>query len=260
MNTMHNTAASMDLLAGMQGVSLADLDKVSLQDRMDTKFVFSVDLLPDLLGRLQHAGYKVLDIGGVRAFQYSSMYYDTNDFSLFQRHAAGKLNRYKIRKRHYVNTGTTFFEIKFKNNRGRTVKSRVQLADQDAQFEANLLMNKHTPFDMSGLHEQLLVHYTRITLVEPAFKERVTIDTNLGYVKEGNVWDVEGLVIAELKQNRTTFSLFSKIMKEYHVRSTSLSKYCLGIARLVQSVKKNNFKPQMLLVNKIQNATTTRPR
>ena len=257
---MLDKASLKDLLSSLQGVSLSGLDKVSLQDRMDTKYVFSVELLPDLLARLQDAGYKVLDIDGVRAFEYSSMYYDTSDFSFYKRHAAGKLNRYKIRKRNYVNTGTTFFEIKFKNNRGRTIKSRVQLSNEGALQEAKRLMSEQTPFDMDGLHEQLLVHYTRITLVEPGFKERVTIDTNLGYVKEGNGWEVEGLVIAELKQNRTSFSLFAKIMKEHHVRSTSLSKYCLGIARLVQTVKKNNFKPQMLLVNKIQNATTTRPR
>jgi hypothetical protein len=257
---MSDNSKSIQFLSSFQSVSLSELDKVSLQDRMDTKYVFSIDLLPDLLVQLHKAGYKVLEIDGIRAFQYSSMYYDTDDFSLFKRHAAGKLNRYKIRKRNYVNTGTTFFEIKFKNNRGRTIKSRVQLADQDTLLEANKLMKEHTPFNMDGLYEQLLVHYTRITLIAPEFKERVTIDTNLGYVKDGNEWEVEGLVIAELKQNRTSFSLFAKIMKEYHVRSTSLSKYCLGIARLVHTVKKNNFKPQMLLVNKIQNATTTRPR
>lgn len=247
-------------LAEFESVSLADLDKVSLQDRMDTKFVFSDSLMAGILQQLLNSGYKVLAIDGIRAFQYSSMYYDTDDFSLFKRHAAGKMNRYKVRRRNYVDTGSTFFEVKFKNNKGRTVKSRVAMTDDHAMDAASKLLDDKTPFNFDLLHEQLVVRYTRTTLVSPDFKERVTFDTKLSYSKDGDSWHVEGLVIAELKQNRTAFSMFAKAMKDQHVRPSSLSKYCLGIARLVKNVKKNNFKPQMLLVNKIQNATTPRPR
>lgn len=250
----------MKVLDRFDGLTLADLDRVSLQNRMDTKFVFNDSLLPDVLEKLLIAGYKTLSIDGIRAFRYSSVYFDTDDFSLYGRHAAGKLNRYKVRRRSYVDTGGTFFEIKFKNNRGRTIKSRVILdSSNDLDIASGLLVEK-TPYDFSSLHEQILIDYTRITLTGPDFKERLTIDTDLTYVLGDRKWPVEGLVIAELKQNRTKSSVFSRLMKEYGVRPTSLSKYCLGVAALAENVKKNTFKPQILMVKKIQNDTTTRPR
>ena len=40
------------------GLTLADLDRVSLQNRMDTKFVFTDSLLPEVLDKHRIAGYK----------------------------------------------------------------------------------------------------------------------------------------------------------------------------------------------------------
>ncbi|MFM7054985.1 MAG: polyphosphate polymerase domain-containing protein [Bacteroidota bacterium] len=247
-------------LAQFEGLSLADLDRVSLQNRMDTKFVFNDYLLPDVLEKLRLAGYKTLSIDGVRAFRYSSVYFDTDDFSLYGRHAAGKMNRYKVRRRSYVDTGGTFFEIKFKNNRGRTIKSRVGVDSVNDTDNASRLLGEKTPYDFTTLHEQIVVDYTRITLTGPDFKERLTIDTDLTYVMGDRKWSVDGLVVAELKQNRTAASTFSKLMKEYHIRPSSLSKYCLGVAALADNVKKNSFKPQILMVKKIQHDSTSRPR
>ncbi|MFM7901731.1 MAG: VTC domain-containing protein, partial [Bacteroidota bacterium] len=151
----------LNTLAQFEGLSLADLDRVSLQNRMDTKFVFNDYLLPDVLEKLRLAGYKTLSIDGVRAFRYSSVYFDTDDFSLYGRHAAGKMNRYKVRRRSYVDTGGTFFEIKFKNNRGRTIKSRVVVDSSNDTDNASRLLGEKTPYDFTTLHEQIVVDYTR---------------------------------------------------------------------------------------------------
>lgn len=244
------------MLGRFKGVSLLDLEKVSLQDRMDTKFVFSELFLDELLQSLCDSGYAVLDINGNRFFRYDSVYYDTADYSLYHRHACGKMNRFKIRKRTYLDTGGVFFEVKHKNNRGRTLKSRVGLETlSDSSKQVKLLQEK-TPFEINSLQESLQVKYTRITLVSPSFDERVTIDMDLSYRLGEQTWDVEGLVIAELKQNRASSSLFSRLMKELRIRPSSLSKYCLGVSKLAVGIKSNNFKPQLLMVNKIQNATT----
>lgn len=250
----------LESLERFEGLTLADLDRVSLQNRMDTKFVFADSMLPDVLEKLRTEGYKTLSIDGVRAFRYSSVYFDTDDFSLYGRHAAGKLNRYKVRRRSYVDTGGTFFEIKFKNNRGRTIKSRVGLDAPDGLDQASILLLEKTPYDFSSLHECIVVDYTRITLTGPGFKERLTIDTDLTYLMGDRKWPVEGLVVAELKQNRTASSFFGRLMKECHIRPSSLSKYCLGVAALAENVKKNSFKPQLLMIKKIQHDTTARPR
>lgn len=250
----------VESLSDFDGLTLADLDRVSLQNRMDTKFVFHASLLPEILDKMQLAGYKTLSIDGVRAFRYSSVYFDTDDFSLYGRHATGKMNRYKVRRRSYVDTGGTFFEIKFKNNRGRTIKSRVGIDSANDMDKASQLLLEKTPYDLTTLHEQIIVDYTRITLAGPDFKDRLTIDTDLTYMMGDRKWTVDGIVIAELKQNRAATSVFSKLMKECHIRPSSLSKYCLGVAALADNVKKNNFKPQILMVQKIQYDTTTRPR
>jgi VTC domain len=241
-------------------VSLSDLERVSLLVRMDTKYAFNDGMLPQLLDEMRECGYRVLDISGRKIFKYDSVYYDTPDFALYDRHACGKLNRYKIRNRRYVDSGGSFFEIKFKNNRGRTIKSRVVLDSMNDKSKAEDLLTQNTPYDFSLLQEQMSVGYSRITLVSPGFEERVTIDINLSYALEDSKWDVQGIVIAELKQDRASNSVFRTLMKKHHIRINSLSKYCLGVARLAQGVKANSFKPQLLLVNKIQNAATSRPR
>ena len=41
-------------------------------------------------------------------------------------HQNKKLNRYKIRQREYLISDISFFEIKFKSNKGRTIKKRIK--------------------------------------------------------------------------------------------------------------------------------------
>ncbi len=247
-------SAHTETLSHFTALTLADLDRVSLQDRMDTKFAFNASLFPIVLDELRAAGYGVLEINGLRVFGYSSIYYDTETFELYRRHACGKLNRYKVRKRHYLDTGTSYFEVKFKNNRGRTLKNRIKLDMDRSDSAPEQLITEVTPYQLSSLQPCLVVDFNRITLVSPDFKERLTLDMDLGYSLSDQRWDVEGLIIAELKQNRAESSFFSQLMKKLHIRPSPLSKYCLGMSKLAVGVKSNNFKPQMLMVNKIQYA------
>ncbi|MFM7078900.1 MAG: polyphosphate polymerase domain-containing protein [Bacteroidota bacterium] len=246
----------IDLLNRFPAMTLVDLDRVSLQDRMDTKFVFPETLLPHILEELIRAGYGILQINDCRAFGYSSTYYDTDAYDLYRRHACGKLNRYKVRLRRYVDTNTSYFEVKFKNNRGRTLKSRVKLNKGQDDSASNQLVAESTPYQLSNLHPGLIVDFNRLTLVSPDFKERLTLDMDLAYKLSEKQWQVDGLVIAELKQNRAETSFFSHLMKRCHVRPSPLSKYCLGMSKLAEGVKSNNFKPQILMVKKIQHAAT----
>jgi hypothetical protein len=246
----------IELLERFPALTLADLDRVSLQDRMDTKFVFPETLLARILDELIHAGYGILQINDCRAFGYSSTYFDTENYELYKRHACGKLNRYKVRLRRYLDTDASYFEVKFKNNRGRTLKNRVKLHDGNEESASTRLVAESTPYQFSNLHPCLVVDFNRITLVSPDFKERLTLDMDLSYKLSDKQWKVDGLVIAELKQNRAETSFFSQLMKRCHVRPSPLSKYCLGMSKLAEGVKSNNFKPQILMVKKIQHAAT----
>jgi hypothetical protein len=246
-----------NILSGFSPVGLTELDQVALLDRMDTKYVFSLDRLPFFLTKLSDH-YFILDINGNRMFHYNSLYFDTEGFHLFNLHASGRANRYKVRCRRYVESGLVYFEIKFKNNKGRTIKSRVMLnSENEIDDKALELLNEKTPFSIDDLKAMIWVNYVRITLVSKDFKERLTIDLDLSFKRGGEYKSYNNLVIAELKQNRSCSSVFSKLMKEHHIRTGSLSKYCFGIASMYSEVKKNNFKYQFLSLNKIINAPAT---
>lgn len=243
-----------NILANFTPVGLTELDKVALLDRMDTKYVFSIDRLPDFLKKLSDH-YYVLDIDGNRMFHYNSLYFDTEGFHLFNLHASGRTNRYKVRCRRYVESGLVYFEIKFKNNKGRTIKSRVRLnSETEIDDKALDLLKEKTPFTIEDLKAMIWVNYVRITLVSKDFKERLTIDLDLSFRQGEQFKTYSNLVIAELKQSRSCSSFFSRLMKEHHIRTGSLSKYCFGIASMFSTVKKNNFKYQFLSLNKIINA------
>ena len=52
--------------------------------------------------------YFCLEIEGKRSFTYQTEYFDTIDNLLFKNHQNGKLNRYKIRFRDYIESKNIF--------------------------------------------------------------------------------------------------------------------------------------------------------
>ena len=81
--------------------------------------------------------YKVLTISGLRQGRYETRYFDTADYEMYTKHHNGKLNRYKVRFRTYVDSEMNFFEVKFKTNTGRTRKSRVKCELHEFNIEGN---------------------------------------------------------------------------------------------------------------------------
>jgi len=75
------------------------------------------------------AYYRILDINGVRQNQYDSIYFDTPDLDLYHLHHNDRKNRFKIRYRKYVDSNLSFFELKMKNNKYRTIKKRFKTKD-----------------------------------------------------------------------------------------------------------------------------------
>ena len=57
-------------------ISLKEMDKVALMNRTDTKFIFSVSTLIDVLSKLKKHYYS-LEINGIRAANYKTLYFDT---------------------------------------------------------------------------------------------------------------------------------------------------------------------------------------
>lgn len=241
-----------DILSGFTAISLKEMDKAKLMDRTDTKFTFSSKDLIKVLNEVK-GDYKVLEIENCRRSTYQTLYYDTADLSLYLKHHAGKLNRYKIRHRTYVESKLGFLEVKFKNNKGRTIKERIKKhgAPQKWDQDATEFISTKTPFDPELLVPNIRVNYKRITLVNNENAERVTIDTDLEFEGKDFKEEMKNLVIAEVKQRKRTGSPFLEAMRKFRIREGSISKYCMGVAVTNKSVKKNNFKTKLNLLNHI---------
>ena len=227
-------------------VSLEEMGRVRLMDRKDTKFVFTDDKLPAILRDLLPA-YSVLEINQARSSRYQTDYYDTPEFYHFQQHHNKHLNRYKVRTRRYLESNDAFFEIKFKNNHGRTIKERISMGDGEDGINERTreFLHRKTILEDTFLEHKLRVNYHRITLVNKHQAERVTIDFGLSYSNGSRQQSYERLIIAEVKQENKSRSPFTALMRRNKIRPFSISKYCLGIITLYDNVKHNLLKPKL---------------
>ena len=244
------------LLDAYSPVSLEDIDSLRFMDRVDTKFVFPAGQLPILIGSLQGI-YRVLEIGGMRAFLYNTRYMDTADFLFFRQHVTGRLARHKIRCRSYESTGGAFLEVKMKTNKNRTKKWRIEndFSNDCSDERALQFISKHIPYSLNGLQPVLINKFIRITLAGIDTCERITFDYDLSFsTMNGESADLPFIAIAELKSegfyNQSPFILSAR---RIGVRPTCFSKYCIGNALLRDLPRKNVLKPQLLLLNKIEN-------
>lgn len=241
-----------DILNQFKSITLQEMDGVKLMDRTDTKFTFNINELPIILEEAKNY-YRILDVEGNRISRYKTLYFDTQDFDLYNEHHSGKLNRYKIRYRTYVESNIGFLEVKFKNNKGRTLKTRIKEIEVPELHtgKAFEFLKKTLPFDPLILLPKIWINYSRITLVNNTSAERLTVDLNLEFEKDGKTELLDQLVIAEVKQDSKIASPFVAIMRKKHIRQGSISKYCFGVASSYTEVKKNNFKCKLSNVKKI---------
>ncbi len=235
---------------------LDNLRNANLMSRFDTKYLLPIDRLQPLLGVLR-PDYSLLKIGECNQFRYESTYFDTPKFSFFHMHHNGKLNRYKVRHRRYVDTNTSFMEVKFKNNKKRTVKDRVQLlsrrgrADRVRQLIARTLGGSYFP-----LHSSLKCCYARIAMANVHTGERLTLDFNLSFEQPHGRRQrrLDRVLIAELKQgSRKADSPFVDLMNQWRYKPLSFSKYCVGCCLLhAHRIRTNRFKTTLLALEKME--------
>lgn len=242
-----------DLLMGFKAISLSDMEGVALMNRVDTKFIGPADMLPALLKDLS-VHYQVLEIDNCRLFPYKTAYFDTKGFHMYEDHHNGKFNRYKVRKREYVKIGQHFLEVKFKNNKGRTIKNRILRSDATMHFTSveHVFLKDHSPYEGNDLEFKLNNWFNRITLVGQ--EERITIDFDLEFRDDcDSVLALPEIFILELKQSKLNAdSIVRKILKKHRLRPQSFSKYCVGTASLNKALKSNRFKQKLNLIEKIK--------
>ena len=250
-----STNQIIEQLQSFEPISLDEMDRVKLMNRIDTKFAFDKNTLIQILPILKE-NYFSLDIAGNRAMSYESLYFDDENYTLFHDHHNRRTNRYKFRIRNYVESKLFFFEIKHKI-KGRTDKHRVatenfhtQLSDEEHRLIA---ANCHKVYQLNPI---LSNAFKRITLVNKIENERLTLDFDLVFNNELKKVELSSLVIAELKQSKLNRnSAFYQLMKSLHLRPYRLSKYCLGAIELLgkEHLKFNRFKRKLMYLEKINN-------
>ncbi len=236
-------------------IKLQEMDQVKLMNRTDTKYWFHTSHLHQLLETVQN-DYFILTMENEVALPYSTIYYDTEKSRMFTAHHNGKLNRYKIRRRSYVLSGISFLEVKFKNNKGRTIKKRIPGNFEKNQFteNENIFLQKTTPFSVQDLSPSLTNNFSRITLVNRNFKERCTIDFNLHFSTNNKQIALNNLVIVEVKsEGSPSASPLARALRNQRIKTSGFSKYCIGRTVTDSSIKRNAFKHKIRMIERTIN-------
>ncbi|HNW57492.1 MAG TPA: polyphosphate polymerase domain-containing protein [Bacteroidales bacterium] len=241
-------------------IGLDEMDGVNFMNRTDSKYLFNVDSLPALIESASRS-YRVLEINNSRTFSYNTVYFDTEDYYLYNQHVVGKLGRYKVRVRTYETSGASYLEIKNKTNKGRTIKSRIRKKSDTGINEGKGydFIHEIIPGDaLKELHPMLSNRFTRVTLTNLEVRERITLDFNISFsCVNGKQVDMPFLAIAEIKRDKSSgLSPFYSEIKKMGIRETGFSKYCIGLSLLDDVPKKNVLKSKMLMLNKIKNESS----
>lgn len=248
---------NLDLWSEMGHISLDEMRAVKLMNRIDTKFILDQESVITLLKEASLLGYRVQTNDGIFAYRYDTLYFDTEERAMYVAHHNQQLNRQKIRTRRYVESGTTFIEVKDKNNRGRTNKRRIEIpaknfADFRTSDKANDFVSAISRHDITTLSASLSTRFVRITLVNPNLSERITIDLDLHYedVRSGRSAEVKGMAIAELKQDGRVDSTTKRLLSQMGIKPFKVSKYCLGTALTVEGIKRNRMLEKIRAIEK----------
>ncbi len=244
-------------LDSIESISLKEMDNVKLMRRTDVKYVFHVRELADILKTVAPA-YKVLEIKGSKVQPYETMYFDTDEDEMYHLHQCGRANRHKVRVREYMNSRMRFLEVKNKNNKGETIKSRIKYFEDYSKMgeTEEAFLKKVTPYSLDDLRPRLNNRFTRLMLVSKHIEERITIDFNLAFLpNDQDEWEeYESLCIVEVKRNiGEKRSDFVEVLNQKKIHPMRFSKYCMGLALLNKSIKQNRFKPRLMKIKKMEN-------
>jgi len=223
------------------------VDQAGMMTRVDRKYLLDTAALDALTEEIT-GPVTVLDIAGRRTFAYRSTYFDTPQLDAYTTAGRGRRRRFKVRTREYLDTGTTWLEVKTRGPRGTTVKRRVPHTGDPAHLggagrDAVALLLAEADVlgvDVGTIAATLQTSYRRTTLhlagspsPDPRPATRATIDTDLSWVdlRDGAGVERPDLAIVETKGVRAP-SPVDRLLWRQGLRPRSVSKYGAGLARL----------------------------
>ena len=223
------------VLAEMPSVGLAEIEeRAALQSRVDRKYVMPIAEAGRLLEALAPVA-AALEINGLRRFRYESMYFDTPDLASYRRTAYRHRRRFKIRTRTYVDSGTTWLEVKVPGPRGSTMKYRSPHEPGPFLSAGRVFIDdvftRHDLAVQAGFTPTLRTRYLRVTLLLPTGDSRVTIDTGLHFNADHRDLHLPATAIVETKTGSAASSA-DRLLWQWGHRPVAISKYATGLAAI----------------------------
>jgi len=241
-----------NLLQHFEPISLDKLSDYKLLNRIDTKYICHITLLPQILAFITN-DFKIQTSGNDRIFSYESLYFDTPEMKTYFDHHQGKRLRYKIRFRKYLDTGDVFLEIKKKKNYNRTDKKRKEFVFDTQLNKSHLeFLSNYIEIPASGLNPAIWTNFNRITMAGKNHLERITIDTEIQFKQNNQSIILPDLVVIETKKEKAQqASPLSKILHDSQIKPYGFSKYIMGNIILNPTIKHNRFIKKISTINQI---------
>ncbi|MCU1574223.1 MAG: hypothetical protein JWO93_2305 [Micrococcaceae bacterium] len=239
----------LSAVSAMPPIGLDELNTAAaLQTRVDRKYIVETGLANQLVASLE-VRMRVLEMEGLRTFGYDSVYFDTPQLDSYMLAARGRRRRYKIRTRTYVDTATSFLEVKTEGVRQATVKERIPYCPSDRNvltreglaYVAETLAMTIGGVPRGSLAPVLETEYSRTTLYLPEAGSRATIDTGVTWRRPGEAsWQMHGKVIVETKSGSAAGPL-DRHLWAHGVRPCRISKFATGLAALNPQLPANRW-------------------
>ena len=231
----------------LEGCSLPDvLAAAELQTRVDRKYLLTPETFTDLVADLRPS-HRVLEIGGLRAFRYESVYFDTADLDSYLGAARGRRRKFKVRTRTYLDSEACLLEVKREGGREETVKERIEhpVDGRDTLDAAGRsFIEERVPLSGGGaetLEPTLTTTYHRMTLVDLASGSRLTCDAGLVLTDPaGRSRGMEDRVLVETKASGAAGEA-DRLLWRRGLRPVRISKYAVGMAALNPGLPANRW-------------------
>ncbi len=245
---------SFEILSQFDPISLEEMKEVKLMNRIDEKYLLTLEQLQRLF-EFALKDYRIQVIDDCRMAQYHTLYFDTAARQMYMMHLQGKKVREKIRVRTYIGSNLTFLEVKNKNNKGRTKKKRIEVSSADSldNPEVHRFLDKHAWYNLDEIALSLENRFSRVTLVNRARTERLTIDIGVWFHNLANdrTYQLKRVAIVELKRDGRVYSPIRCILRDMRIKPQGFSKYCMGCVFTDPHIKQNRFKERKLKVLKL---------
>ena len=151
--------------------------------------------------------------------------------------------------------------MKKKDNHGKTSKSRVPVPSLKAVLEEQAgqdFLQQKTGFTLQHLAPTVGNRFNRITLVNRAKTERLTIDFDIQFYnyKTRQSATMSNIVVIELKRDGRVPSPILPMLRALRIKPSGFSKYCIGACVTDPTLRVNRFKKRLIRVRKVSQKAT----